>query len=155
MSNAYLAMDGELRALNQLVHYLKQADANAEIRAFSRITDAQREIENGYRPIAAFLDVEMHSSITGIELARMIQVVSPETDIVFVTAHDQYALEAFALRASGFILKPATAELVRQELQCLIHHPPIGGGDSSLFYPMSDAYGFMPYHYKSIGGQPS
>lgn len=127
MRDAYLAMDDDPPSLSLLVDCLRQANGNAEIRACGRIADALGEIRKGYRPKAAFLDVDMNASMTGIELARIIRQVSPATDVVFVTAHGEYVMEFYALRAAGFILKPVTTERIREELACLPHHPVIGG----------------------------
>lgn len=105
MSNRYLAMDDDPCALRNLIGCLKQADADGETHAFARIADALRAIQDGFQPTAAFLDIHMQSHMTGLELARVLRQLSPATDIVFVTEHDEYALEACSLRASGYLLK--------------------------------------------------
>lgn len=63
----------------------------------------------------AFLDVEM-PGIHGLELARRLREVTPNTRVVFVTAFSQYALEAFSVDAVGYLLKPYTASDIRKEL---------------------------------------
>jgi DNA-binding LytR/AlgR family response regulator len=71
--------------------------------------EALRAIEDE-QPDVAFLDIRM-PGLTGLELARRIE---PRTHVVFVTAFDQYALEAFDRDAVDYILKPVTDErLVR------------------------------------------
>jgi DNA-binding LytR/AlgR family response regulator len=57
-------------------------------------------------PQAAFLDIRM-PGLTGLELAARIE---PRTHVVFVTAYDQYAVEAFDRDAVDYLLKPVTEE---------------------------------------------
>lgn len=57
-------------------------------------------------PQVAFLDIRM-PALTGLELARRIEA---RTHVVFVTAFDQYAVEAFDRDAVDYVLKPVTDE---------------------------------------------
>jgi DNA-binding LytR/AlgR family response regulator len=61
---------------------------------------------NDEEPDIAFLDIRM-PGLTGLELARRIDT---RTHIVFVTAFDQYAVEAFDREAVDYVLKPVTDE---------------------------------------------
>ncbi|OPH51233.1 hypothetical protein BC351_35060 [Paenibacillus ferrarius] len=54
---------------------------------------------------AIFLDLEM-PEIGGMELAARLSTVQPDVNIIFVTAFDQYAVDAFELNALDYILKP-------------------------------------------------
>jgi DNA-binding LytR/AlgR family response regulator len=67
--------------------------------------DALRAIHE-HEPDAAFLDIRM-PGLTGLELAARIE---SRTHVVFVTAFDQYAVEAFDREAVDYILKPVTDE---------------------------------------------
>ena len=53
----------------------------------------------------AFLDIEM-GGINGVDLAKMLKEIDRDIRIFFVTAYEQYALEAFKVDALGYILKP-------------------------------------------------
>jgi two-component SAPR family response regulator len=64
----------------------------------------------------AFLDIEM-SGLNGLELAKQLKEIYGKTYIVFVTGHSQYAVDAFALRAKGYIMKPFAAEAVSEAIQ--------------------------------------
>ena len=66
----------------------------------------------------AFLDIEM-PYISGLEVAEKIQGISPQTNIIFVTGYDQYALDAFDLYVSGFIMKPVNGTSMRKALDHL------------------------------------
>ena len=58
-----------------------------------------------------------------LEMAKRIRESSPHTNIVFVTAYSDYALDALALHPSGYLMKPASAEKVRVELDNLRFPP--------------------------------
>lgn len=62
-----------------------------------------------HRPDVAFLDIRM-PGLTGIEVAAASAEASPATHIVFVTAYNQYAIEAFDKGAVDYLLKPVEPE---------------------------------------------
>ncbi|GAB6194775.1 LytR/AlgR family response regulator transcription factor [Lysobacter xanthus] len=75
-----------------------------------------------HRPDVAFLDIRM-PGLTGLEVARAAAEASPRTRIVFVTAYDQHAIDAFEHGAVDYLLKPvvpdrlaATVRRVRERL---------------------------------------
>ena len=57
----------------------------------------------------ALLDIDM-PGMNGLELAAAIKSKHPETAIIFLTGYAQYAVEAFSVRASGYLLKPVSME---------------------------------------------
>ena len=63
----------------------------------------------------AFLDIEM-SGMTGLELTVRLRENDPDIRIVFVTAYSQYAVEAFGVHATGYLLKPVDREALQREL---------------------------------------
>ena len=67
-------------------------------------------------PDVVLLDVQM-PGMTGIELATHIGKLPHPPAIVFVTAHDQYALKAFDLDAVDYLLKPVRATRLAETLQ--------------------------------------
>ncbi len=62
-----------------------------------------------HKPDVAFLDIRM-PGLTGLEVAAAMAEVSPATQIVFVTAYDQYAIQAFERGAADYLLKPIARE---------------------------------------------
>lgn len=76
----------------------------------------------------AVLDIEMGTS-SGLELCHTLQEINPITNVVFLTAYADYALDAWSTEASGFMLKPLTAEGVRKQLKKL--HYPFSMGDAN------------------------
>lgn len=64
----------------------------------------------------ALLDVGM-PTMDGMELAKKLRECRPNIELVFVTGHAERAVDAFALRASGYLIKPATIEGIHEELE--------------------------------------
>jgi DNA-binding LytR/AlgR family response regulator len=62
-----------------------------------------------HQPDVAFLDIRM-PGLSGLEVATATAQASPRTQIVFVTAYDQYAIDAFERGAIDYLLKPITLE---------------------------------------------
>jgi DNA-binding LytR/AlgR family response regulator len=62
-----------------------------------------------HKPDVVFLDIRM-PGLTGLEVAAATADVSPATQIVFVTAYDQYAIQAFERGAVDYLLKPIARE---------------------------------------------
>lgn len=63
----------------------------------------------------AFLDIEM-PDMNGIELATCIFDLQGHTDVVFITAYNQYAVEAFRLNALDYLMKPVSSDRLRETL---------------------------------------
>lgn len=71
---------------------------------------------------AAFLDMEM-PGIHGLELARKIKELNANIRIIFVTAYREYAMEAWNVDATGYVLKPYTSGDIEKELRKCTYHP--------------------------------
>lgn len=69
-----------------------------------------------HRPEVAFLDIRM-PGLTGLDVAAASAETSPATQIVFVTAYDQYAIDAFERGAIDYLLKPIAAERLAATVQ--------------------------------------
>jgi DNA-binding LytR/AlgR family response regulator len=85
------------------------------------------ELIEQHRPAIAFLDIRM-PGLSGIEVAKKIAGLCW---VVFVTAYDQYAVEAFEHAAIDYLLKPATHERLTRTIKrlkeqiALSHKPPL------------------------------
>ena len=71
-----------------------------------------------HQPDVAFLDIRM-PGLTGLEVAAAAAEASPNTQIVFVTAYDQYAIDAFDKGAVDYLLKPIAPERLAATVQRL------------------------------------
>lgn len=76
-----------------------------------RVLDRCRRL----RPDAVLLDVEM-PGISGLEIAAGMQQLDPVPAVVFITAHDQYAVGAFDVEAVDYVVKPVRETRLRQAL---------------------------------------
>lgn len=80
---------------------------------------------------AMFLDIAM-PGFSGIELARVLSKFEQPPAIVFVTAHEEYAVEAFEINVVDYVLKPLTAERVGESLRRLLSREDSPATDISL-----------------------
>ena len=67
-----------------------------------------------------FLDIEM-PGMNGLEVAKRIKEVAPETNIIMTTAYPNYAVKAYKMHIGGYLLKPVDAEDIKEELDNLRH----------------------------------
>lgn len=126
-----LIVDDMQLATEALQQIMQTIDPTGEHTTMQRAADAMEYIERNV-PDVAFLDIEMPGT-NGLTLARHIRERSCGiTNIVFVTGHAEYALDAHSLFASGYLLKPTTERSVRQVLENL-RHPVATGHDGRLY----------------------
>ena len=71
-----------------------------------------------HQPDVVFLDIRM-PGLSGIEIAEAMKQESPATQIVFVTAYDQYAIDAFEKGAVDYLLKPITYDRLQSTIKRL------------------------------------
>jgi len=113
-----ILIDDEEVAITQLEYLLKQYP---EIHVQATFTDPVTALEkvNLYQPNLIFLDIKM-PEINGLVVAEEIMQILPETYIVFVTAYDEYALNAFDYNAIDYILKPVTVKRIDRTIQKVV-----------------------------------
>ncbi len=117
------AADDEQLLLDDLNESIMAAAPYAELFSFTGASKLLAYLRSGaHKPDVAFLDIEM-PGMTGLELAQYIKETAPNVNIIFVTEFSQYALEALALRPSGYVMKPATKEKIAAELDNLRNPP--------------------------------
>lgn len=113
----YIAVDDEPFALEDIEEALHAAAPDAELHCFTVPRKALEYAETSPVDIA-FLDIELGST-SGLVLAKQLKDVQPDVHIIFVTSHEQYALKAIQLHATGYLMKPATEEDILRELTFL------------------------------------
>lgn len=117
-----LAIDDMPVPLRALESAIRQAQPDANVFVCQSASQALSLIENNPCEVA-FVDIHM-PEINGIELAKRMKLKNPNMNIIFATGYDEYMDSAFAMHASGYLMKPITADAVREELQNL-RHPPV------------------------------
>jgi two-component system LytT family response regulator/two-component system response regulator LytT len=122
-----VVVDDEQPAREELCFLLEQMDgvrvvgqADNGVSALSLIEDVE--------PHLAFLDVQM-PGLTGFEVARLLLDKPSAPQTVFVTAYDQYAVDAFEVNAVDYLLKPVEQARLEQAIERVRHrialaHPP-------------------------------
>lgn len=112
-----IAVDDERLAREALTMALEQVFPEEEIHSFGKATECIEFMhmlrERQETPPYAFLDIQLRGT-TGIALAKEMKEISPCTTIIFVTAYNDYASEAFGVQASGYLLKPVDAEAIQK-----------------------------------------
>lgn len=112
-----LVVDDELNACENLKLKLSQIEEITQITTFSVPFEAISYASDN--PVdVAFLDIEMYQ-ITGIEMAMRLKAINPRINIIFVTGYSHYALDAFGVNASGYLLKPASVKSIETQLKNL------------------------------------
>ena len=105
---------------------LEEAMPNAVITGFTRPSQAV-EYAKTNRVALAFLDIEMGRT-SGLDLCRSLLEINSRTNVVYLTAFVEYSFDAWSTGACGFMLKPITAEGVREQLKKLRY--PFSFGDA-------------------------
>lgn len=112
-----IAVDDETLALRGLASSIQKAVPTATVTTFERGADALGFTEQNTID-AAFLDIQM-GGINGLELARRLCEQNPKTNIIFVTGYREYTTDAFDLLASGYVMKPVSAEDIKKQMDNL------------------------------------
>ena len=125
--NVILVDDRKL-ILNGGLPILEKVMPNATVMGFTDVAEAVQYAKEN-RVALAFLDIELRNT-SGLDLCRTLLEINPRTNIVYLTAYSEYALDAWSTGASGFMLKPITAEGVREQLRKL-RYPFWTGGEGA------------------------
>lgn len=99
-----LIVDDEKIVLEDSADVVRAVCPDAEIICAQKSSKAIGIIEEKHIDIA-LLDIEMPQT-NGLALAKLIREKDPQTNIIFVTAYTKYALDAFGMYVSGYLLKP-------------------------------------------------
>ena len=110
-----LVVDDEQPALDELTFLLRSDDRVREVIACRSATDGLRTLRETDVD-AVFLDIQM-PGLSGLELAEVLSRFRQPPAVVFVTAHEQHAVEAFDLHAVDYVLKPVRAERLAEAVR--------------------------------------
>lgn len=113
----FIVLEDEPIVLMDMQEVLKETVPDGICHFFSRQGEAlsfasQNQID------VAFLDIEM-GGMNGLETAKRLKELQPDIHIIFVTGHEKYAVEAFAIHATGYLLKPVMPYDIQRELTFL------------------------------------
>lgn len=108
-----LIVDDEKLSSSRIERILKELGYE-DIRVFNDSLEALEDISRTKYDLV-FLDIQM-PNMTGLELANKILESEPKTFIIFQTAYDEYAIEAFKTGGVDYILKPTTKETIENSI---------------------------------------
>jgi DNA-binding LytR/AlgR family response regulator len=113
-----LVVDDEAPALSELTYLLRQDDRIGDIRTAFNGADALRALEAA--PVdVLFCDIKM-PGLNGIELARVLARFADRPQVVFVTAYDTHAVDAFEVRATDYVMKPVRAARLSEAVRRVV-----------------------------------
>ena len=134
-----LLVDDEAPARSEL-RYLLAAHPEVEVVGEAASAAEALKLAAAVPYDVVFLDVEM-PGFSGLEAARLVHDRPNRPELVFVTAHEQYAVEAFAVEALDYLLKPVDPARLAQVVTRLSHRetpppveklPVVSGGQTVL-----------------------
>lgn len=109
-----IAVDDERPMLQALVRAVEASEDINKVYEYSSCSEALEWVKEHDLDIA-FLDINMRG-MGGMALAKQILEIRPECKIVFCTGYSEYAVDAFQIHVSGYLMKPITAEAVQKEI---------------------------------------
>ena len=110
-----VVVDDEGPARNELCFQLEQID---EVEIIGEAADGIKALSliESLKPDLALLDIQM-PGLTGFEVARKLVKKKTKSQVVFVTAYDHYAIEAFEINAVDYLLKPVEPVRLQRTLE--------------------------------------
>ncbi|HWJ81796.1 MAG TPA: LytTR family DNA-binding domain-containing protein [Nocardioides sp.] len=113
-----LVVDDERPALDELTFLLRADERVGEVIGCDSATEGLRILRE--RDVdCVFLDIQM-PGLTGLELAEVLGRFRQPPPVVFVTAHEQHAVDAFDLHAVDYVLKPVRAERLAEAVRRVV-----------------------------------
>ncbi|RKN62067.1 LytR/AlgR family response regulator transcription factor [Paenibacillus ginsengarvi] len=111
-----LIVDDEPLARDELAYLLRRTGRVQIVGEADRLDTALRLLAE-LKPDVVFLDIQLAEE-SGMDMARKLSEQSPEkkVEIVFATAYDEYALQAFELNASDYVLKPFEESRIKRSV---------------------------------------
>lgn len=115
-----ICVDDEELVLNLTVSLCRELPMKPVTIGFERPCEALLWLKDHTADIA-IVDINM-PDMNGITLAAKMKKLRPEMNIIFLTGYSEYALEAFEIHASGYIMKPVGRERLLSEIQYALSH---------------------------------
>lgn len=142
-----VVVEDEPLAREGLVELLERFPDVVSVGAFAEGLSALAALETA-RPDVLFVDIQM-PGMSGLELVEALHL-EPLPSVVFVTAHDAYAIRAFELHALDYLLKPVTRERLAQTLE-RVRRSARGGKDADFRARLSTMLEALPDRPRGAG----
>ncbi|MBR1675434.1 MAG: response regulator [Eubacterium sp.] len=110
-----ICIDDEELILKLTVSMCKEISMVDEVEGFVSVEKALEYLE-GHKADIALLDIDM-PEMDGITLALKLKQLYPDISVIFVTGYSEYAVEAFKIHASDYLMKPINKARLEKELE--------------------------------------
>jgi len=145
-----LAVDDEPPALDELAYLLRADPRVARLHTAPDATEALRILRD-HEVDAVFLDIRM-PGLDGLELARVLRRFARPPAVVFVTAYDDAAVDAFDLGVVDYVRKPIRADRLAESVRRVVARlvlppstpPPTAGEDVSIPVELAGVTKMLP-----------
>lgn len=125
-----LVVDDEKPARDEMVYMLQRLHPEAQVEEADNALEALALLQRN-RYDVVFLDIRM-PGLSGLDAMKVINQIPQRPHVVFITAYDEYAVEAFEVAATDYLLKPVSEQRLRLSLERLTSTPrPAREGHSS------------------------
>lgn len=111
-------VDDEAKAADYLKRLLDENDEIDIVGVYTSALEALSDFKS-IGPDVVFTDIEM-PGLNGIYLAEQLLKINPDCKVIFVTAYEDYAIEAFELNALDYVLKPIHSKRLSQTIDRVI-----------------------------------
>ncbi len=148
-------VDDEQHCTDRLLTLLEPYSAKVKSVCFGSADEAVKGID-AIRPDVVFLDVQLHEK-TGFDV--LTSIVHRDFSLIFTTAHQQYAIDAFKFSAIDYLLKPVATEdfenamqrafqraeqhQLRGKISVLLSHIAKETGPKKITLPSKEGYSFL------------
>ncbi|MCR5808721.1 MAG: response regulator [Clostridiales bacterium] len=109
-----ICVDDERLLMEDTLEMCRGIDGISEAHGFTK-AEAALAFARENRVDIALLDIDM-PGMNGLELAAELKAIRPDTEIIFLTGYSEFAVDAFRLHASGYLLKPVSEEALAGEV---------------------------------------
>ena len=142
-----LAVDDEAPALDELVWMLGRHESVGQV-VPAGSGEAALRVLHEQQVDAIFMDVQM-PGLSGLDLARVLSRFSSQPPVVFVTAHEQHAVDAFELNVVDYVLKPVRDERLSEAVRRVVRRiegdaPPPAADDESIVVELAGVSRLVP-----------
>ncbi|WP_026528111.1 response regulator [Butyrivibrio sp. VCD2006] len=124
-----ICVDDEALILQRTVSLVKKTNIFDDVESFMEPVEALEYLDSKKADLA-LLDIDM-PDMGGLELATNIKQRCPDIKIIFLTGYSEYAIDAYAMHATGYLLKPIGYDKLLSELQYALESSESGAGSSN------------------------
>lgn len=138
-----LVIDDEPPAVDELSFLLQRDPRVLGVQACSSATEALRVLQESSVD-AVFLDISM-PGLSGLELAKVLSRFKRPPPVVFVTAHERHAVDAFELNAIDYVLKPVREDRLSEAVRRIVEGagPPAPRPDDQIAVELAGVTRFI------------